>query len=185
MKKKMVAFMGVAAFAALLAAAVFAYDWLQGRVDAPENILLIEATPALAPTAYDFVMQDSAGNEVRLSDFFGRPIVLNFWATWCPSCVRSSPYFDILHREQGDDVQVLKINLPGGRETRQAVDNFMAENGYTFPLFFDHTGAAAQAYGIRAIPDTVFICADGHITARIVGAVNARTMHDGLLSFAQ
>lgn len=184
MRKKINIIIGLLVFAALLVVAVVAYDMLQNRADAPENLLLAEpeANESLQP-AYDFVMHDGDGNEVRLSDFFGRPIVLNFWTTWCPSCVRSSPYFEQLHREMGEDIHVLKVNLPGGRETRQAVDEFIAANGYTVPVYFDSSGEAARVYGIRSIPDTVFINADGYITARIIGAVNENTLQEGIDSF--
>ncbi|MCL2238758.1 MAG: TlpA family protein disulfide reductase [Defluviitaleaceae bacterium] len=181
MRKKINVFIGLFVFTALLAIAAVAYNRIGNRTDAPDNLLLIEAvTDEPRETAYDFTVHDVDGNEVRLSDFFGRPIVLNFWTTWCPSCVQSSPYFEQLYREMGDDIHMLKINLPGGRETRQAVDDFIAANGYTLPVYFDAIGEAARAYSIRAIPDTVFINADGNIIARIVGAINESTLQEAV-----
>ncbi|MCL2215596.1 MAG: TlpA family protein disulfide reductase [Defluviitaleaceae bacterium] len=180
MNKKIKALLGLLAFVTLIAVSVAAYNGLQSRVDAPENLM-----PGTLQRAYDFAVVDSEGNEVRLSDFFGKPIVLNFWTTWCPACVRSSPYFEQLYRERGNDIHILKVNLPGGRETRQAVDEFIAANGYTFPVYFDIYGEAARAYGIRPIPDTVFINTAGYITTRIVGAVNERALQEGMSKFEE
>jgi len=128
----------------------------------------------------DFVMYDAYGNELLLSDFFGKPIILNFWTTWCPSCVQEIPYFQQLYTEAGDDIHILKVNLlDGQRETRERVDNFMADNGYTFPLFFD-AGMGAIEYGVRFIPMTFFIDANGVLVSSIQGAVNDSTLQSGL-----
>ena len=165
---------------------MFAHGQLQDRVEAPENLQVMESDTDIEsalPLAYDFVMQDGDGNDVRLSDFLGKPIVLNFWTTWCPACVRSSPYFEQLYRGMGEYIHVLKVNLPSAREPRQAVDEFIAANGYTLPVYFDVSGEAAMVYGIRSIPDTFFINADGYITARIIGAVNERALQEGISSF--
>jgi len=132
----------------------------------------------LAP---DFTMLDEYDNPVMLSDFFGKPIVLNFWTTWCPACVRETPYFSRLFEEYGEDIHILKVNLlDGTRETRDTVDNFMNENGYSFPLFFDAMGEASRAYGVRSIPATFFICAEGYPIARVQGAVNENSLRQGL-----
>jgi len=183
MNKKTGVFVGTAVFAVFLIVSVFAYGRLQDGAILPENLLLTEQSGEEIQSIYDFVVFDGDGNEVRFSDFSGQPVVLNFWTTWCPACVRSSPYFDQLYLETDDSVHILKINLPGGRETRQAVDNFMYTNGYSFPVYFDLNGDAARTFGIRSIPDTIFINADGQITARIVGAVNERTLQQGMDSF--
>ena len=125
--------------------------------------------------AFNFTVFDMYGNAVQLSDFFGKPIVLNFWTTWCPACVRSSPYFEQLHRDMGDEIHVLKINL---QEAHHVVEEFMAVNGYTMPVYLDANGEAARAYSIRSIPDTFFINANGYITARAVGAMDESRLLD-------
>jgi len=122
--------------------------------------------------ASDFAFYDAYGNEVRLSDFLGKPIVLNFWTTWCISCVRETPYFQRLYDEMGGDLHILKVNLlDGQRETREQVDDFMTDNEYTFPLFFD-TGAGADEYGIRFIPMTFFIDANGVLVSYVQGTAD-------------
>jgi len=82
-----------------------------------------------------------------------------------------------------DEIHVLKVNLlDGQRETLQTVDRFISANDYTLPILFDMTGEASRAYGIRSIPDTVFINAEGYITARIIGAINEHTLQEGINS---
>ena len=133
------------------------------------------------PQAPDFTMHDMYGNEVRLSDFFGKPIVLNFWTTWCPACIVEMPYFEWLHEEMGSEIHILKVNLPSETrgETRERVEQFIADNEYGFPVYFD-TGEGAMAYGVRSIPVTFFIDADGYAVAQAQGPVNEDTLRRGL-----
>ena len=132
------------------------------------------------PQAPDFAMYDMYGNQLLLSDFVGKPIVLNFWATWCPSCVIEMPYFQQLYEEMGSEVHILKINLlDGQRETRERVDQFIEDNGLSFPIFFD-SGDGAFEYGVSFIPVTFFIDADGYATATSQGAVDEDILRRGL-----
>jgi len=204
MNQKQKTLFGLVVFGVLLAGAVFAYNILQDS-SVPDNIVMLDIADSQdAQAAHaeqkpedeqkdaepeeeseqlqqapNFTMLDAYGNELQLSDFFGKPIVLNFWTTWCPSCVRESPYFENLYQELGNEVHIIKVNLlDGRRETRAAVDNFMYENGYTFPLYFDIDGAAA--FGVRFIPMTFFICENGYLTAMAQGAVNDESLRQGL-----
>jgi len=133
------------------------------------------------PQAPDFAMYDMYGNEVRLSDFFGKPIVLNFWTTWCPACVTEMPHFEWLHDELGDEIHILKVNLPDDNrgETRERVEQFITDNSYTFPIYFD-TGEGAMVYGVRGIPVTFFIDADGYAAAMAQGPVDEDSLRRGL-----
>ena len=133
------------------------------------------------PQAPDFAMYDMYGNEVRLSDFFGKPIVLNFWTTWCPGCVVEMPHFERLYEELGSEIHIIKVNLPDDTrgETRERVEQFVADNNYSFPIYFD-TGEGAMAYGVRSIPVTFFIDADGYAVAMAQGPVDEDTLRRGL-----
>jgi len=142
--------------------------------DIAEDIINLED---MAP---DFTMYDAYGNEVRLSDFFGKPIVLNFWATWCPSCVQEMPYFEEFYAEAGSDVHVLKVNLlDGNRETRERVDNFMTDGGYSFPLFLD-SGSGSIEYAVRFIPMTFFIDSQGRLVSSIQGMATLDALRQGV-----
>lgn len=188
MSKLAMVFLGILGLAAVIAAAVIAYDRL-GEGVAPDNLAYMAHTGDAADGQYEndetpnrvaaphFVMQDADGQDVLISDLFGRPIVLNFWATWCPSCVRETPYFEALYREMGDEVHFVKVNLlDGERETRARVDAFMDNGGYTFPLFFDTDGDASRAFGVNMIPLTFFIDENGYIAAW-----NQGTSDEGIL----
>jgi peroxiredoxin len=132
----------------------------------------------LAP---EFAFADADGNELRLSDFLGTPVVLNFWATWCPACVVETPYFEALYHESGDDLQILKVNLIGSRgETQNTVEEFMQARNYTMSIFYDTQGEGAQAYQVRGIPVTFFITADGYIASEAVGSMNTQSLQNGV-----
>ncbi|MCL2571554.1 MAG: TlpA family protein disulfide reductase [Defluviitaleaceae bacterium] len=146
----------------------------------PEEVIPAPTPPPVDDLTPDFVMYDADGNQLSLSDFFGKPIVLNFWATWCPNCVDEIPYFEALYAERGDEIHIIKINLlDGQRETRDRVDRFMEDNGFTFPLFFDG-GDGALEYGVRFIPMTFFINAAGEMVAHAQGAVDDAMLRNGL-----
>ena len=180
MNQKVKMILGLLAFAIVIVGAVFAYNLLSDMADEPEN-LAQEPQNGDRVAAPDFVMYDQDGNELTFSDFFGAPIVLNFWASWCPACVVESPYFEALYQEMGDEIHVLKVNLlDGQRETRARVDQFMEEHGYSFPLYFDMTGAGANAYGVHGIPQTMFIDAEGYIVAMIHGAAGEESLREGI-----
>ncbi|MDD6679004.1 MAG: TlpA disulfide reductase family protein [Firmicutes bacterium] len=131
--------------------------------------------------APDFVVYDAEGNEVKLSDFLGKPVVLNFWASWCGPCKMEMPEFHEKYLELGDEVQFLMINLTdGARETVDVAASFIESQEYTFPVLYDTKSSAAAAYGIRSIPTTFFIDADGCAIAQATGAISADTLQRGI-----
>ena len=132
-------------------------------------------------TAPDFTVYDAEGNEVHLSDYFGKPIVLNFWASWCGPCQMEMPDFQEKYLELGEEVAFLMINMTdGGRETVQTASEFIASKGYTFPVFYDTMGMAAGVYGAYSLPTSYFINAQGHVIARAVGAIDGETLQRGI-----
>lgn len=124
-------------------------------------------------TAPDFPVLDADGNTVRLSDMFGKPVVINFWATWCPPCRSELPAFDKLYRQYGNEVSFMMIDLTDGyRETVEGVKKFISENGYTFPVYYDTEGSAAEAYNVSSIPFTVAVGRNGNIVGTHLGAMS-------------
>lgn len=137
-----------------------------------------EAAVELAP---DFAVLDGEGNEVRLSDFYGKPIVLNFWATWCGPCKREMPEFNAAYLAQGDEIQFMMVNLTDGtQDTVESVKAFIEDAGYEFPVFYDVNYEGANAYGVSAIPLTLFIDADGVIQAYANQAISGEMLQNGI-----
>ncbi len=132
----------------------------------------------LAP---NFTVYDAHGNAVQLSSYFGKPIVLNFWASWCGPCQREMPDFDEKYQELGDQVQFLMVNITdGNRETVESASSFIAQKGYTFPVFFDTHLQAAMTYGAYSLPMTFFIDSNGNLITHVVGAINSKTLQRGI-----
>jgi thiol-disulfide isomerase/thioredoxin len=133
-----------------------------------------ETTPAPLPAVNqtaDFTFQDAYGNDVKLSNYFGKPIVLNFWASWCGPCKSEMPSF-MTAMANNPDVTFLMVNLTGSDSKADAL-NFLSQNGYNFSPYFDAYNGGDQAYVITSIPTTLFINADGSLGTRHYGAVTA------------
>lgn len=151
---------------------------VESHTDSSENTDSGETTVETAP---DFTMTDASGTEVKLSDFFGKPVVLNFWASWCGPCKSEMPHFEDAYQKYGEDINFVVVNLTdGARETVESASGFIEEQGYTFPVYFDTNTEGAVTYGTYSIPVTYFIGADGVPVAQANGALDAETLQTGI-----
>jgi peroxiredoxin len=116
--------------------------------------------PLIGFLAPDFVLQTSGGEEFKLSAQRGTPVVLNFWATWCPPCRAELPELRSASERHAGQITVVGVNQG---ESAAAVANSALELGLTFPIPLDHQGDVSQLYGVRSLPTTFFIDRDGVI----------------------
>lgn len=132
-------------------------------------------------SAPDFTVTDLEDREHRLSEFVGKPIVLNFWASWCGPCKSEMPDFQKAYETYGDRIHFVMVNLTDGSgETVKTASDFIASAGYTFPVYYDTSSSAAMTYGVNAVPVTYFIDASGQLVAYGQGALDAETLLTGI-----
>lgn len=181
----------VVCFVVLLAVAGLLYDKLgQGMGNQPlaqnptQQADLPEAEQEAQPQAEmapDFTVYDREGNPVKLSDLRGKPVVVNFWATWCGYCVSEMPEFQQVWEELGEDVHFMMVNQTDGvTETKEEAEAHLEEAGYTFPVYFDTELSASRAYSVRSLPVTYFIDAEGKGVAYAMGAIDTEVLKQGI-----
>ncbi len=192
-KKQLV--LWIVGIAALVLAAVLVYNLLIKKSDGAVQLNAATPTPAAAegadeavatptPTpepAPDITVQDADGNSVSLSDMKGKPVVLNFWASWCGPCQSEMPDFNEVASELGDQIHFMMVNATdGSRETVNTAKAFIEKSGYTFPVYFDADRSASYAYGVSGIPMTFFIDAAGNYVAHARGAISKEVLMRGI-----
>lgn len=129
-------------------------------------------------SAPDFTVVDYDGNKVKLSDYKGKPVVLNFWATWCYYCKVEMPDFNEAYKNY-PDVQFLMVNATGTNgETVESAKAYVEQEKYEFPVLFDTMYEANQAYRLSSFPMTVFIDAEGNIVSSRVGMLTKEALEN-------
>lgn len=132
----------------------------------------------LAP---NFTMLDKDGKTVELSSKKGKPIILNFWASWCPPCKAEMPDFEEAYKKYGNEVEFMMVNLTDGyQETLQKAKEHISSNGYTFPVYFDTESTGAYAYNISSVPATYVIDAEGNIVDHAIGMMTAEDLESAI-----
>ncbi len=186
MKKNVLILLLATVLVGLVAVAAVLYNSLS-KSYVPNDMLVPPPVGAPAESvaaedlAADFTFTDGDGNAHTLSEFFGEPIVINFWASWCPPCKAELPAFDDAYAAYGDKVRFIMLNLTdGARETVDGVKEFVTKGGYTFPVYYDTLLEGANTYAAYSIPMTVFIDADGKVTATKVGMLSETVLKANL-----
>ena len=137
-----------------------------------------EAPEVIQFNAPDFTVYDENGNAVKLSDFAGKPIVLNIWATWCYYCTVEMPDFNEMYKSH-PDVQFVMVNATGTNgETVESAKKYINDNGFEFPVYYDIDGDALVTYGVTSFPTTILITKSGELVYDRAGMLSAAQLDD-------
>ncbi|MGE7604843.1 TlpA disulfide reductase family protein [Peribacillus sp. NPDC097675] len=131
--------------------------------------------------APDFTLETLDGKQVNLSDYKGKKVLLNFWATWCPPCKKEMPDMEKYSKKSGEDVVILGVNI----DPENDVQAFVDENGITFTIPLDSQSAKRpvnELYKVMAIPTTYFIDSEGIIRNKVVKAMQFNEMEQNINS---
>ena len=187
MNKKIKTLVFLCIIVVILLGGNLAYNYLKTHFEPELQLDIANVAPTTEESvasdylARDFTVQDINGNEVTLSSQFGKPIVVNFWASWCPPCKEEMPAFEKIYQEMGDEITFMMIDLvDGSRETIETGTAYITAEGYTFPVYFDITQEAAYTYKIASIPTTLFINANGELVTNVIGSLDEETLRKGL-----
>ena len=131
--------------------------------------------------ALDFTLYDQYGNTHTLSEYEGKTVFLNIWATWCPPCKQEMPYIEELYKEYNlnkEDVVILGLASPylGKEGSKEDIKEFLNSNKYTFPVVFDENADLIYSYGIQAFPTTFVIDKEGYIAQYVPGGMTKEIM---------
>lgn len=128
-------------------------------------------------TAYDFYLEDMDGNFVSLSDFRGKKVFLNFWASWCPPCRVEMPHLQEF-AEENEDVVVLGVNVTSSESSLDDVKGFVDEFGLTFPNLYG-TDDITNLYDVEFLPTSYFIDSNGVVNESVIGTVTKDILEAG------
>jgi len=172
----------IAAIAALFVVAVL---WFVLRPSSDvktiqEGRSAVETGVEVGKVAPDFTASGLDGTLITLSDMRGKPVLLNFWATWCPPCREEMPVIQRYFEEAGSAVHILAVNLTTNESSPKEVEEFLRREGYNFPVALDVDGSAAKLYMIRFIPTSFFIDEDGVIRQIHVGPLSREMVEEVL-----
>jgi thiol-disulfide isomerase/thioredoxin len=148
--------------------------------EGPRGGATVTGTASLGEPAPEVILTDFEGQSFSLQDYEGRPVVMNFWASWCPFCVAEMPDFEKVHRSLSEDVVFLGIDqcesCQGG--SRAAAERLVRETGVTYRLAEDPNGSVFVAFGGSSMPTTIFIDADGRVVENVGGMLSEGQLRD-------
>jgi len=135
---------------------------------------MAKVPPLVGGPAPQFELKTVMGQTIKLSDYKGEFIVLNFWATWCVACIKEMPEFQKTHQSSEDNnIKIIGVNFS---ESKKKVAKFIQDNNFSFPMLLDGFGNTAENYRVRSLPVTYFISPDGIIREEIFGGGLTREM---------
>ncbi|MBB3869972.1 redoxin domain-containing protein [Geobacillus sp. NFOSA3] len=134
--------------------------------------------------APDFSLQTLNGQTIHLSDFRGKPVIVNFWTTWCPPCKKEMPDMEKFYKAYHSDVELLAVHLTS-QDTRENVKSFINEYQLSFPVVLDEKKKALELYHIQTIPTSYIIDKDGVIRKKIIGPMTYKQMVEITAAFRE
>ncbi|HET7657490.1 MAG TPA: TlpA disulfide reductase family protein [Bacillales bacterium] len=143
----------------------------------PEN----QTTAAIGSAAPDFSLPTINGRTLALSDAKGKPLVINFWNSWCPPCQEETPVLDHLYHQYKGEFQLYGINNTSN-DTVGAVKLFLENYHVDYPVLLDKSGEITRKYGVRGMPTTFLIDRNGKIVGKIVGYQGKEVLKKRVLS---
>jgi len=164
--------------AGFILAAFALYLWLSGRkltLPSRDQISLAgrSSDPLVGKAAPEFELTSLDGSTLKLSQYLGHPVVVNYWATWCEPCKEEMPLLQRSYEKNGPALIVLGVDAGEGAAD---VARFVDDLGLTFPILRDNDYKVESMFGILAYPTTVFIDSNGIIQARHIGQLDARLL---------
>lgn len=164
----------VIGFIALIGISYFAYFYLNSKYqnNSPKNESSINSN---YKKEIDFTVSDQNQKGIALSYYLGKPVIVNFWASWCPPCKAEMPEFNKLaSKYSNDQLVILMVNMTDGqRETVSTASKYISDNRYNLNVLFDSDGEAATKYNVTSIPRTLFINKDGYIISDYSGQITS------------
>lgn len=126
---------------------------------------------------YSFTLKDSHGNDVTLSDYKGKTVVLNFFATWCTYCKMELPSLEEINNTR-DDIVIFLVATPdiGNEGSKEYIESFMEENGYSMTVLYDETGEVVSKYNVSGLPTSFFFKPDGSVLGYVPGYVEESSL---------
>ncbi|HEY4554270.1 MAG TPA: TlpA disulfide reductase family protein [Bacillaceae bacterium] len=129
----------------------------------------------------DFELETIDGTPVKLSDYKGKKVILNFWATWCPPCKAEMPHMEKFYKDKAKDlkVEIIAVNLTKaerGSNRHEKIKNFIKEYGLTFPIPLDVDGKVGETYQTYTIPTSYIIDSKGLVAKKIIGPMDEEMM---------
>lgn len=129
------------------------------------------------PMALDFSLQMTDGTKFTLLQNLDKPILVNYWATWCPPCVREFPDLEEMYKNYKDRMHFVAIN---SAETKDVIEAFMTKNNFTIPIAMDSDNAVGMMYGIASIPTTFIVDTEGRIVFAQLGMMTKKQMQNAI-----